>query len=58
RREPDQQATIGITDGLIRLFANRYGPLVVGRNLALMSMEQIPAIRDTFARRTLGWVGR
>ncbi|EKN4763667.1 2-octaprenyl-6-methoxyphenyl hydroxylase [Yersinia enterocolitica] len=58
RREPDQQATIGITDGLIRLFANRYGPLVVGRNLALMSMEQMPAIRDTFARRTLGWVGR
>ncbi|HHL2560574.1 TPA: 2-octaprenyl-6-methoxyphenyl hydroxylase [Yersinia enterocolitica] len=58
RREPDQQTTIGITDGLIRLFANRYGPLVVGRNLALMSMEQIPAIRDTFARRTLGWVGR
>ncbi|WP_174847792.1 2-octaprenyl-6-methoxyphenyl hydroxylase [Yersinia artesiana] len=58
RREPDQQATIGITDGLIRLFANRYGPLVVGRNLALMSMEHMPAIRDTFARRTLGWVGR
>ena len=58
RRQPDQQATIGITDGLIRLFANRYGPLVVGRNLALMSMEQIPAIRDTFARRTLGWVDR
>ncbi|CNI07725.1 2-octaprenyl-6-methoxyphenyl hydroxylase [Yersinia pekkanenii] len=58
RRQPDQQATIGVTDGLIRLFANRYGPLVVGRNLALMSMEQIPAIRDTFARRTLGWVER
>ncbi|MFI0488449.1 MAG: 2-octaprenyl-6-methoxyphenyl hydroxylase [Yersinia sp. (in: enterobacteria)] len=58
RRQPDQQATIGVTDGLIRLFANRYGPLVVGRNLALMAMEQIPAIRDTFARRTLGWVER
>ncbi|MGE4801898.1 2-octaprenyl-6-methoxyphenyl hydroxylase [Yersinia hibernica] len=58
RRQQDQQATIGVTDGLIRLFANRYGPLVVGRNLALMSMEQMPTLRDTFARRTLGWVKR
>ncbi len=58
RRQQDQQATIGVTDGLIRLFANRYGPLVVGRNLALMSMECIPTIRDAFARRTLGWVKR
>ncbi|WP_145588738.1 2-octaprenyl-6-methoxyphenyl hydroxylase [Yersinia aldovae] len=58
RRQPDQQATVGVTDGLIRLFANRYGSLVVGRNLALMSMEQLPAIRDTFARQTLGWVKR
>ncbi|WP_016582661.1 FAD-dependent monooxygenase, partial [Yersinia pestis] len=58
RRQQDQQATIGVTDGLIRLFANRYGPLVAGRNLALMAMEQMPTIRDTFARRTLGWVER
>ncbi|CQD39800.1 2-octaprenyl-6-methoxyphenyl hydroxylase [Yersinia mollaretii] len=58
RRRQDQQATIGVTDGLIRLFANRYGPLVVGRNLALMSMEYLPAVRDAFARRTLGWVDR
>lgn len=58
RRQQDQQATIGVTDGLIHLFANRYGPLVVGRNLALMAMEQMPAIRDTFARQTLGWVER
>lgn len=58
RRQQDQQATIGVTDGLIHLFANRYGPLVVGRNLALMTMEQMPVIRDAFARRTLGWVER
>lgn len=58
RRQQDQQATIGVTDGLIHLFANRYGPLVVGRNLALMSMECIPTIRDAFARRALGWVKR
>lgn len=58
RRQQDQQATIGVTDGLIRLFANSYAPLVAGRNLGLMAMEQLPAIRDAFAKRTLGWVER
>ncbi|WP_416260872.1 2-octaprenyl-6-methoxyphenyl hydroxylase [Gibbsiella quercinecans] len=58
RRQKDQQATIGVTDGLISLFANRYAPLVVGRNLGLMAMEQLPPLRDAFAKRTLGWVER
>ncbi|WP_423732190.1 2-octaprenyl-6-methoxyphenyl hydroxylase [Hafnia paralvei] len=58
RREPDQQATIGVTDGLIHLFANRLAPLVVGRNLGLMAMELVPSLRETLARRTLGWVER
>lgn len=58
RRRPDQQATVGVTDGLIHLFANRYAPLAAGRNLGLMAMEQTPLLRDAFARRTLGWVAR
>ncbi|MBF6636006.1 2-octaprenyl-6-methoxyphenyl hydroxylase [Rouxiella silvae] len=58
RRQPDQRATVGITDGLVRLFANRYTPLVVGRNLGLMAMERIPTLRDAFTRRTLGWTER
>nr|WP_154324565.1 2-octaprenyl-6-methoxyphenyl hydroxylase [Pantoea sp. 201603H] len=58
RREPDRQATIGITDGLVRLFANRYGPLVAGRNLGLMAMDNLPLMRNILAERTLGWVAR
>ncbi|PKB88334.1 2-octaprenyl-6-methoxyphenyl hydroxylase [Ewingella americana] len=58
RRQPDQQATVGVTDGLIHLFANRYVPLMVGRNLGLMAMEGISPLRDAFTRRTLGWVSR
>lgn len=58
RRKPDQQATVGITDGLVRLFANSYLPLLVGRNLGLLAMEHISPLRDTFTRRTLGWVPR
>ncbi len=59
RRQNDKEATIGVTDGLVHLFANRWAPLVVGRNLGLMAMELfIPAVRDALAQRTLGWVER
>lgn len=58
RRQPDAQATIGLTDALVRLFANRYTPLVVGRNLGLMAMDSLPLMRNLLAGRTLGWVER
>ncbi|MBJ7222365.1 MULTISPECIES: 2-octaprenyl-6-methoxyphenyl hydroxylase [unclassified Brenneria] len=58
RRQPDQHATVAITDGLVRLFANRYPSLEIGRNLGLMAMNNLPQLRDAFARRTLGWVER
>lgn len=58
RREPDRAATIGVTDGLVRLFANRYLPLMVGRNLGLMTMDTLPWLRNRLAERTLGWVTR
>lgn len=58
RRQPDALATIGITDSLVRLFANRYTPLVVGRNLGLMAMDSLPPVRHLLAERTLGWVER
>ncbi|WP_313473188.1 2-octaprenyl-6-methoxyphenyl hydroxylase [Rouxiella badensis] len=58
RRQPDQRATVGITDGLVRIFANRYAPLVAGRSLGLMAMERISPLRDAFTRRTLGWTER
>ena len=58
RRAADRAATVGVTDGLVRLFANRYLPLVVGRNLGLMTMDNLPWLRDRLAERTLGWVTR
>jgi len=58
RRQPDAVATIGITDSLVRLFANRYTPLVLGRNLGLMAMDSLPLARNLLAERTLGWVER
>jgi len=58
RRLPDQAATVAITDGLIQLFANPYLPLVMGRNLGLISMDSSSTLRDALARQTLGWVAR
>lgn len=58
RRQADRAATIGITDGLVRIFANRYGPLVAGRNLGLLAMDHLPWLRNQLAERTLGWVKR
>lgn len=58
RRHADRQATIGVTDGLVHLFANRWAPLVAGRNAGLMAMELFTPARDVLAQRTLGWVAR
>ena len=58
RRQPDMQATIGITDGLVRIFANRYTSLMIGRNLGLLAMDHLPPLRNLLAGRTLGWVKR
>ncbi|HFZ8995554.1 TPA: 2-octaprenyl-6-methoxyphenyl hydroxylase [Citrobacter freundii] len=58
RRQADRATTIALTDNLVHLFANRWGPLVVGRNLGLMTMELFTPARDMLAQRTLGWVAR
>lgn len=58
QRQADKEATITMTDGLVHLFANRWSPLVAGRNLGLMAMEFITPARDVLATRTLGWVAR
>ncbi|NHB62283.1 2-octaprenyl-6-methoxyphenyl hydroxylase [Photorhabdus sp. RW14-46] len=58
QRVLDRENTIDITDGLIRVFANRYFPLQIGRNFGLMMMEKCPPMRDILARQTLGWVAQ
>lgn len=55
-RAIDRDKTVTMTDGLVRVFANRCLPLVIGRNLGLMAMEMLPSARNVLARQTLGWV--
>ncbi|CAQ83249.1 MULTISPECIES: 2-octaprenyl-6-methoxyphenyl hydroxylase [Photorhabdus] len=58
QRVLDRKNTIDMTDGLIRIFANRYFPLQVSRNFGLMVMEKCSPMRDILARQTLGWVAQ
>ena len=58
QRSEDKIATIGVTDGLVHLFANHWSPLVAGRNIGLMTMDVLTPARDVLARRTLGQVAR
>ncbi|MBS9422395.1 2-octaprenyl-6-methoxyphenyl hydroxylase [Photorhabdus caribbeanensis] len=58
KRVLDRENTIDITDGLIRIFANRYFPLQVGRHFGLIMMEKCSPMRDILARQTLGWVAQ
>ncbi|MBD2793742.1 2-octaprenyl-6-methoxyphenyl hydroxylase [Xenorhabdus szentirmaii] len=58
QRNTDRNKTIGITDGLVKLFANDYLPLKIGRNLGLRAMEKLSPVRALLARQTLGWVAQ
>ncbi|MDO4626193.1 MAG: 2-octaprenyl-6-methoxyphenyl hydroxylase [Pasteurellaceae bacterium] len=55
-RESDQQHIIGLTDGLVSLFANQLLPLQIVRNVGLISLAQSKILRQWFAKPTLGWV--
>lgn len=58
QRSEDKRMTIGLTHSLARLFANSWWPLVIGRNMGLMALDNIDPARDALAERTLGWVAR
>ncbi|AVJ56747.1 2-octaprenyl-6-methoxyphenyl hydroxylase [Idiomarina sp. OT37-5b] len=54
RREQDYNAIINLTDLLVRGFSNRYWPMVVPRNLALLGLHHCGPLKSAFARLTMG----
>lgn len=56
-RRRDTQATTAFTDGLARLFSNTRAPLVFGRNLSLLAVDMVPAMKRALLRRTMGLAG-
>jgi 2-octaprenyl-6-methoxyphenol hydroxylase len=59
RRRIDRLATVGFTDGLVRLFSNAFPPLLHARGAGLLALDLIPAARSFVARRMMfgarGW---
>lgn len=58
RRESDRRATINLTAGMVHVFSNRWLPMVAGRNLSLLAMDWLPALKRPLLQRTMGLVER
>ncbi|UXI01728.1 2-octaprenyl-6-methoxyphenyl hydroxylase [Photobacterium sp. TY1-4] len=58
RRQPDREATVTLTSGLVSVFANSSFPLAVGRNCGLMAMSLLDTIKTPLVRRAMGQVER
>ena len=54
-RKQDLDQVVHFTDGLIRIFSNDLPPLVVLRNLALMTLDRLPFAKRSLARRAMGY---
>ncbi|OFC71375.1 2-octaprenyl-6-methoxyphenyl hydroxylase [Alteromonas confluentis] len=54
-RSKDKQATITLTDGLVRLFSNNNRGLTGLRNVGLVAMDNCPSLKQAFVRQTTGF---
>ncbi len=54
-RSQDKQATITLTDGLVRLFSNNNRGLIGLRNIGLVAMDNCPSLKQHFVRQTTGF---
>jgi 2-octaprenyl-6-methoxyphenol hydroxylase len=57
-RRQDQRRAIALTDGLIRVFTSGFAPLVAARNLGMVALDLVPALKGVLARQTMGIAGR
>lgn len=56
-RAHDQKAITHLTDGLIRVFTNRFPGLGIARGLGLIALDNIPALKKLLARYARGFGG-
>jgi len=57
-RAPDQQGTIGYSDGLARIFSNPSPAAAAARTAGLLAHALIPPLRRQLAVRAMGFRGR
>ncbi len=58
QREADTQRVYRFTDGLIRLFSNRFAPLAHARAAGLLAVDMLPFVKHRLARQSMGLSGR
>ena len=57
-RSDDQRRAILFTDGLVRLFTNPLGPVMLARNLGLLSLDIFPPAKRALAKHSMGVWGK
>lgn len=57
-RRRDQRNVTVFTDGLVRVFSNRFRPLALSRNMGLLVLDLFPSLKRELARRAMGLAGR
>lgn len=57
-RRVDQLRTAACTHALVKLFSNRLMPLVLARNLGLLTLDLFPPAKRSLAHYTMGLAGR
>jgi 2-octaprenyl-6-methoxyphenol hydroxylase len=55
-REKDRTETVNLTAGLVHIFSNDWFSLQLGRNMALMAMDNIPFLKAPLLTKTMGLV--
>lgn len=57
-RAGDQRQVIRFTHGLTRLFYNDFVPIIIARNLAMLAVDTLPALKRALVHRAMGISGR
>jgi 2-octaprenyl-6-methoxyphenol hydroxylase len=57
RRRADREATLAFSDGLVRLFANRFAPLRMMRSLGMLALQAVPGLNDGLVAGAMGFRG-
>ena len=53
RRRPDNMAMVAVTDGLVRLFSNRFPPFRIARKIGLKAVGKLPAAKRFFMKQAM-----
>ena len=57
-RGEDRQGIVQFTDGLVKLFTNKFGPIKAARNVGMLLFDLSPHAKDYLARLSLGAAGK